>query len=367
MQRSTPPYILTMNDMSTKKEHCNTSPNDLKKREEEEECKALNAQEPILKLNGNRFVLFPIIYSKIWNYYKTAQASMWTVEEIDLSQDRKDWENLNANEQQFLLHVLAFFAASDGIVNENLVERFAAEVQIPEARCFYGFQIMMENVHSELYCTLIDTFVQDQGERNRLFHAIQYVPSIRKKADWALKWLNDRNQPFALRLIAFAVVEGLFFSGSFCAIFWVKTKGILPGLTFSNELISRDEGLHTTFACHLLTYLAWRPTEDTVMALVGEAVEIEKEFIRGALRAPLLGMNANLMSTYIEFVADGLLQQFGVKKAYNVSNPFPFMENISMQGKTNFYERRVSEYAKANFEREYSPRVGSDMGNKYEL
>ncbi|PPQ71480.1 hypothetical protein CVT24_011974 [Panaeolus cyanescens] len=318
--------------------------------------------EPLLDTNSGQFVLFPIQYHQIWGFYKSAQASMWTAEEIDLSQDVKDWCKLDEEEQRFLLYILAFFAASDGIVNENLVERFAAEVQVPEARCFYGFQIMMENVHSEVYCALIDTFVRDTQKRAELFRAMEYLPSIKLKADWALSWMDSRTHTFGERLIAFAVVEGLFFSGSFCAIFWVKTKGILPGLTHSNELISRDEGLHTSFACHLLQYLNDQPTADAILAIVRDAVTVEKVFINDALPQPLLGMNAKLMSTYIEYVADHLLVQLGCNAHYNAKNPFPFMENISIEGKTNFFERRVSEYAKAYVAR---PLLGADHMNSF--
>ncbi|PPR00562.1 hypothetical protein CVT24_005465 [Panaeolus cyanescens] len=303
--------------------------------------------EPILQTNPGRFVIFPIQYHEIWTFYKRAQASVWSVEEIDLSQDKKDWEKLTADEQHFILHVLAFFAASDGLVNENLVEKFASEVQIPEARCFYGFQIMMENVHSESYCAMIETFVNDPDKRLMLFNSIHSVPSIRRKAAWALSWMDSTAHSFGERLVAFAVIEGLFFSGSFCAIYWVKTKGILHGLTFSNELISRDEGMHTDFACLLLRHLHYPPSIETILWIVKAGVNVEKEFIKEALPTPLLGMNAALMTDYIEFVADHLLVDLGAPKHYHTANPFPFMENISLQGKTNFFERRVSEYSKA--------------------
>ncbi|KAK0753072.1 ribonucleoside-diphosphate reductase small subunit [Schizothecium vesticola] len=304
--------------------------------------------EPLLQENPNRFVLFPIKYDEIWQMYKKAMASFWTAEEIDLSKDMHDWDNrLNDDEKYFVSHILAFFAASDGIVNENLVERFSGEVQIPEARCFYGFQIMMENVHSETYSLLIDTYIKEPAQRTYLFNAIDTIPAIRKKADWALKWITDEKSTFAQRLVAFAAVEGIFFSGAFASIFWLKKRGLMPGLTFSNELISRDEGLHTDFACLLFSHLNNRPSKEVVRDIIVDAVRIEQEFLTEALPCALLGMNANLMKQYIEFVADRLLLALGNDKVYKVTNPFDFMENISLGGKTNFFEKRVGEYQKA--------------------
>lgn len=305
------------------------------------------SSEVLLKENPERFVLFPIKYPKIWEMYKKAEASFWTAEEIDLSHDYKDWEKMTPDEQHFIKMVLAFFAASDGIVLENLAERFLSEVQIPEARCFYGFQIAMENIHSETYSLLIDTYVRDTAEKNRLFHAISEIPSVKRKADWALKWIKDKSATFAQRLIAFAAVEGIFFSGSFCAIFWLKKRGKMQGLTFSNELISRDEGLHCDFACLLHSMLDQKAEQKDVHAMIQEAVEIEKEFVCDALSVSLIGMNANLMSQYIEFVADRLLRELGFDILYKAQNPFDFMEMISLQGKTNFFEKRVGEYQKS--------------------
>ncbi|CAA9959788.1 hypothetical protein CFE70_003228 [Pyrenophora teres f. teres 0-1] len=306
------------------------------------------ADEPLLQENPGRFVLFPIKYHDVWQMYKKAEASFWTAEEIDLSKDLHDWnKRLNDDERFFISHVLAFFAASDGIVNENLVERFSSEVQIPEARCFYGFQIMMENVHSETYSLLIDTYISEPRQRKYLFNAIDNIPCIRKKADWALRWISDKNSTFANRLVAFAAVEGIFFSGSFASIFWLKKRGLMPGLTFSNELISRDEGMHTDFACLLFSLLNNRPSKESVRAIITEAVEIEQEFLSDALPCALLGMNATLMCQYIEFVADRLLLALGNTKVYNATNPFDFMENISLAGKTNFFEKRVGDYQKA--------------------
>ncbi|MCJ1311166.1 Ribonucleotide-diphosphate reductase (RNR), small subunit [Agyrium rufum] len=306
------------------------------------------SDEPLLQENPQRFVLFPIRYHEIWQMYKKAQASFWSAEEIDLSKDMHDWNNrLNDDERYFISHVLAFFAASDGIVNENLVERFSGEVQIPEARCFYGFQIMMENIHSETYSLLIDTYIREQKQRTYLFNAIDTIPCIRKKADWALRWIQDENSSFAQRLVAFAAVEGIFFSGSFASIFWLKKRGLMPGLTFSNELISRDEGLHTDFACLLFSHLNKRPSKQAVQDIITEAVTIEQEFLVDALPCALLGMNSSLMKQYIEFCADRLLVALGNQKHYNSANPFDFMESISLAGKTNFFEKRVGDYQKA--------------------
>jgi ribonucleoside-diphosphate reductase beta chain len=301
--------------------------------------------ELLLKENKDRFVLLPINYPKVWEKYKQHEASFWTAEEIDLSSDMKDWGNLNDGERHFITHVLAFFAASDGIVNENLAVNFMSEVQLPEARCFYGFQIMMENIHSETYALLIDTYVKDPVEKDRLFHAIETVPAVKKKAEWALRWIENGN--FAERLVAFAAVEGIFFSGSFCSIFWLKKRGLMPGLTFSNELISRDEGLHCEFACLLYSMLENRLPEQQVHTIIRDAVTIEKEFITEALPVALIGMNSKLMSEYIEFVADRWLGELGYAKIYNTANPFDFMEMISLQGKTNFFEKRVGDYQKS--------------------
>ncbi|KAL4761761.1 ribonucleotide-diphosphate reductase subunit RNR2 [Aspergillus foveolatus] len=312
------------------------------------DVKAIEANEPLLQENPHRFVLFPIKYHEIWQMYKKAEASFWTAEEIDLSKDLHDWNNrLNEDERYFISRVLAFFAASDGIVNENLLERFSGEVQIPEARCFYGFQIMIENIHAETYSLLIDTYIKEPKQRTYLFDAIDTIPCIRKKADWAIKWIQDKESTFAQRLVAFAAVEGIFFSGSFASIFWLKKRGLMPGLTFSNELISRDEGLHTDFACLLFSHLNWRPSKKIVEDIIVEAVAIEKEFLTDALPCALLGMNAKLMCQYIEFVADRLLVALGNKKYFNATNPFDFMETISLAGKTNFFEKRVGDYQKA--------------------
>jgi ribonucleoside-diphosphate reductase beta chain len=303
--------------------------------------------EPILAENKDRFVLFPIKYNDIWEFYKKSEASFWTAEEIDLSNDLADWNNkLNDNERHFIKHVLAFFAASDGIVNENLAINFLNEVQYPEARCFYGFQIMIENIHSETYSLLIDSYIKDPVEKDKLFHAIDTVPCVGKKAEWALRWIS--NGSFAERLIAFAAVEGIFFSGSFCSIFWLKKRGLMPGLSFSNELISRDEGLHCDFACLLYTsHVKNKLPKEQVTKIITDAVTIEKEFVSDAIPVRLIGMNADLMCQYIEFCADRLLLALGCDKFYNASNPFDFMEMISLQGKTNFFEKRVAEYQKA--------------------
>jgi len=318
--------------------------------------------EPILQENKDRFVLFPIQKDDIWQFYKKAEASFWTAEEIDLSQDLKDWANLNDGEKHFITHVLAFFAASDGIVNENLAENFVAEVQYTEAKFFYGFQIAIENIHSETYSLLIDTYVKDNKEKDKLFHAVETIPCVGKKAEWALRWID--NGSFAERLIAFAAVEGIFFSGSFCSIFWLKKRGLMPGLTFSNELISRDEGLHCDFACLLYNdHLINKLPDGTIETIIKDAVEIEKEFVTDAIPVKLIGMNAELMCQYIEFVADRLLLELNCSKVYNAENPFDFMEMISLQGKTNFFEKRVAEYQKAgvmNQENEDSPKFSLD-------
>ena len=303
--------------------------------------------EPMLQENLDRFVLFPIQHSDIWEMYKQQMACFWTAEEIDLAEDLKDWKELNNDEQHFLKHILAFFAASDGIVNENLGVNFSNEVCWPEARCFYGFQIMMENIHAETYSLLIDTYIKDEKEKDHLFKALETVPSVKRKGDWAMRWLSRKKGSFAERLVAFAAVEGIFLSGSFCAIFWLKKRGLMPGLTFSNELISRDEGLHCDFACLLHNKLLRGAGAAKITRIIAEAVEIEIEFVTSALPVSLIGMNSILMEQYIQFVADRLLVALGASKLYNVVNPFPWMEMISMQGKTNFFEKRVAEYQKA--------------------
>lgn len=306
-----------------------------------------NVTEPILKENPNRFVLFPIQHDDIWKFYKQEEACFWTASEIDLHQDLDDWANkLNDNERHFIKHVLAFFAASDGIVNENLAENMLSEVQYTEAKFYYGFQIMMENIHSETYSLLIDTYINDPKEKDYLFNAVENLECVKKKADWALRWIEEGS--FAERLIAFAAVEGIFFSGSFCSIFWLKKRGLMPGLTFSNELISRDEGMHCDFACLLYNkHLVNKMTKETVTKVITDAVEIEKEFVSDAIPVALIGMNAELMCQYIEFVADRLLTALNCDKVYNTENPFPWMEMISIQGKTNFFEKRVGDYQKA--------------------
>lgn len=301
--------------------------------------------EPILQQKDNRFVLFPIEYQAIWDMYKTHVQAFWVAEEIDLTQDLVHWKKLNADEQHFVKHVLAFFAASDGIVNENLVVNFMQDVTIPEARCFYGFQVAMENIHAETYSLLIDTYIKDPQEKDSLFNAIDTLPCVQKKANWALKWI-DESPSFGHRLVAFAAVEGIFFSGSFCSIFWLKSRGLMPGLAQSNELISRDEGLHTQFACLLYSMLENKLSQQEIEDIICNAVDVEKEFVTDALPVSLIGMNAKLMTQYIEFVADHLLNSLGYDKVYNVENPFSFMDMISLQGKTNFFERRVSEYTR---------------------
>lgn len=304
-------------------------------------------QEPILQPNDNRFVIFPIQHNDLWEWYKKQQACFWTAEEIDLHSDIVDWTTkLTDDERYFIKHILAFFAASDGIVNENLAENFVNEVQYSEAKFFYGFQIMMENIHSETYSLLIDTYVKDEVEKDRLFRAIEVFPAIKKKADWALKWIESDS--FAERLIAFAAVEGIFFSGAFCSIFWLKKRGLLPGLTFSNELISRDEGMHCDFAVHLHNnHIVNRVPKERIKQIIVDALDIEREFITESLPVSLIGMNAKLMTQYLEYVTDRLLEEFGCEKVYDVTNPFDFMEMISLEGKTNFFEKRVSEYQKA--------------------
>lgn len=303
--------------------------------------------EPILVENPNRFVVFPIQHHDLWEFYKKSEASFWTAEEIDLAADLVDWRTkLNDDERHFVKHVLAFFAASDGIVNENLAENFVKEVQYPEAKFFYGFQIMMENIHSETYSLLIDTYITDPEEKMKLFRAIDTIPAVSKKAEWALRWI--KNSTFQERLIAFAAVEGIFFSGSFCSIFWLKKRGLMPGLSFSNELISRDEGSHTDFAVHLHNkHITNKVSPERIKEILLSALEIEKEFIIDALPVKLIGMNSELMAQYLEFVTDRLLQDLGCEKVFNVQNPFDFMVNIALNGKTNFFEKRVGEYQKA--------------------
>ncbi|MBE0391822.1 ribonucleoside-diphosphate reductase beta chain [Flavobacterium sp. 7E] len=303
--------------------------------------------EPILQENKNRFVIFPIKHHDIWEFYKSMEASFWTAEEIDLSQDLNDWNNkLNDDERYFIKHILAFFAASDGIVNENLAENFVNEVQYAEAKFFYGFQIMMENIHSETYSLLIDTYVKDEAEKDDLFNALEVFPAIKKKADWALQWIESDS--FAERLIAFAAVEGIFFSGAFCSIYWLKKRGLMPGLTFSNELISRDEGVHCDFAVHLHNHhLINKVPKERIRSIIVDALNIEREFITESLPVSLIGMNAVLMTQYLEFVADRLLVELGCEREYNTTNPFDFMDMISLQGKTNFFEKKVAEYQKS--------------------
>lgn len=310
--------------------------------------------EPILVEDVNRYVMFPIQYGNIWEMYKKQVECFWRVEEVDLSKDLISWETLNDDEKYFIKMILAFFAASDGIVLENLGMRFMSEVQCSEARAFYGFQIAMENIHSEMYSLLIDTYIKDKNEKDRLFCALENFPCIKKKADWAIKWINDKRSSFATRLVAFACVEGIFFSGAFCSIYWLKKRGKMPGLTFSNELISRDEALHTEFAILMFNMLNKKINKKKIVEIITEAVEIEREFICDALPCRLISMNSKLMSQYIEFVADRLALQFGCDKIYDVTNPFDFMEMISVEGKTNFFEKRVGEYSLANKEKDAS-------------
>merc|ERR1711953_830577 len=302
--------------------------------------------DPILMENPQRFVMFPIHYPQVWEMYKKHEASFWTAEEVDLSSDNKDWDKLTDSERHFIKHILAFFAASDGIVLENLAAQFSTEVQIPEARAFYGFQIAMENIHSETYSLLIEQYIREPKEKEQIFNAIETMPAVREKAQWAVQWMQKENS-FAERVIAFAAVEGILFSGSFCAIYWLKKRGLMPGLTFSNELISRDEGLHAEFACLLYGMLENTLPDDVAHSIVRGAVEVERRFICDALSCDLIGMNNEMMTRYIEFVADRLLTALGHPKLYNASNPFDWMELISLQGKTNFFEKRVGEYQKA--------------------
>jgi len=311
-----------------------------------------NQQEPLLTENPNRYVMFPIQDIDIWNSYKKQMDCFWRAEEIDFSKDMAHWEKLNDNERMFIKMILAFFAASDGIVLENLAQRFMSDVQLPEARAAYGFQIMIENIHSEVYSLLIDTYIKNEEEKHKLFTALDNYPCIKKKADWALKWINDKRSSFATRLVAFACVEGIFFSGAFCSIYWLKKRGLMPGLTFSNELIARDEGMHTEFAVLLYTKLKRKMKKARIYEIIKDAVTIEKEFICEALPCRLIGMNAKLMSQYIEFVADRLVVQLGYEKIYNTANPFDFMEMISLEGKTNFFEKRVGDYSLSRQEKD---------------
>jgi ribonucleoside-diphosphate reductase subunit M2 len=304
--------------------------------------------EPLLTPDDNRFVMFPIVHEDIWQMYQKQVDCFWRPEEIDLSKDLSHWEGLNNDEKFFISMILAFFAASDGIVLENLAQRFMTEIQVSEARAFYGFQIAMENIHSHTYSNLIETYIKDKEEKHKFFNAIQNFPCIKKKSDWAQKWIHDNRSSFATRLVAFACVEGIFFSGAFCSIFWLKKRGLMPGLTFSNELISRDEALHCEFAILLYSKLLKKVDKNRINEIIKEAVDIETEFICDALPCRLIGMNSNMMTQYIQFVADRLCMQLGYKKIYNVVNPFDWMELISLEGKTNFFERRLGDYALAN-------------------
>ena len=317
-------------------------------------------EEPILKEDKGRFVLFPIKHQDIWEFYKQAEASFWTAEEVDLGLDLADWQRLNDGERHFISHVLAFFASSDGIVNENLAQNFIGAVQYPEAKCFYGFQIAIENIHSEMYSLLIDTYIKNETEKKRLFNAIETMPFVKQKADWALKWIA--NGTFQEQLIAFAAVEGIFFSGSFCSIFWLKKRGLMPGLGFSNELISRDEGLHCDFACMLYkNHIVNKLSPKKIKSIIIEAVTLEKEFVTEALPVKLIGMNADFMCQYIEFVADRLLLELKYSKIYNSTNPFDFMDMVSLQGKTNFFEKRVAEYQKAGIIKSKNGSIDSEF------
>lgn len=337
------------NQLSSNKDKLSSKAQHVEKKQTVDSAKTVSQSiqdEPLLRDNPGRFVIFPIKYHDIWQMYKKAEASFWTAEEVDLSKDLTDWANLKPDERHFITHVLAFFAASDGIVNENLVERFSQEVQVPEARFFYGFQIAIENVHSEMYSLLIDTYVKDQAERHKLFNAIETMPCVKKKADWALNWIASKTATFGERVVAFASVEGIFFSGSFASIFWLKKRGLMPGLTFSNELISRDEGLHCDFACLMFKHLVHKPSHECILDIIKDAVKIEQEFLTEALPVAMIGMNCDLMKQYIEFVADRLLVELGCDKHFKKENPFDFMEQISLEGKTNFFEKKVGEYQK---------------------
>jgi len=330
------------------------------------EYRELEKSDPLLQENSRRWVMFPIQYPEIWEMYKKHEASFWTAEEIDLSADNKDWEKLTDSERHFIKHVLAFFAASDGIVLENLAGQFSVEVQAAEARAFYGFQMAMENIHSETYSLLIEQYIKDPTEKDAVFNAIETMPAVRAKAQWAIQWMNHHNS-FAERLIAFAAVEGILFSGSFCAVYWLKKRGLMPGLTFSNELISRDEGLHAEFACLIYGMLQNKLPEDVVHDIIRGAVEVERHFICDALSCDLIGMNNDLMTRYIEFVADRLLTALGHSKLFHATNPFDWMELISLQGKTNFFEKRVGEYQKAGVMSSTTPAGGQDEARGFSL
>merc|ERR1712013_717935 len=323
----------------------------------------LEKSEPLLRDNPQRWVMFPIKHPEVWEMYKKHEASFWTAEEIDLSQDNADWDRLTDAERHFIKHVLAFFAASDGIVLENLLGKFSTEVQVPEARAFYGFQIAMENIHSETYSLLIEQYIRDPAEKDKVLNAIHTMPPVQEKAQWAVQWMNNENS-FAERIVAFAAVEGVLFSGSFCAIYWLKKRGLMPGLTFSNELISRDEGLHAEFACMLYRRLQNPLPEDVIHDIIRGAVDVERRFICEALSCDLIGMNCELMTRYIEFVADRLLSALGHTKLFGASNPFDWMELISLQGKTNFFEKRVGEYQKAGV---MTPAAGQEDGKGFSL
>jgi len=327
------------------------------------EYRELEKKDPLLLENPRRWVMFPIQHPDIWEMYKKHEASFWTAEEIDLSQDNKDWERLSEPEQHFIKHILAFFAASDGIVLENLAGQFSTEVQVPEARAFYGFQIAMENIHSETYSLLVEQYIRDPAEKDEVFNAISTMPAVQEKAQWAIQWMNRENS-FAERIVAFAAVEGILFSGSFCAIYWLKKRGLMPGLTFSNELISRDEGLHAEFACLLYRMLQYPLPEDVIHAIIRGAVDVERRFICEALSCDLIGMNSELMTRYIEFVADRLLTALGHSKIFAAANPFDWMELISLQGKTNFFEKRVGEYQKAGV---MAATTGQDDGRGFTI
>ena len=307
-----------------------------------------DTDEFLLQKNSNRFVLFPIEHNDIYQLYKKAESSFWTVNEIDLSKDSNDWEKLSDDEKNFIKNIIGFFAGSDGIIMENLAVRFMNDIQIPEARAFYSYQIFNESIHSETYSLLIDTYIKDIDEKNKIFNSIENIPSVLKKAKWAYKWIEDNQVSFATRLVAFSIVEGIFFSGSFCAIYWLKKRGLMPGLTFSNELISKDEGMHTEFACLLYSKIKNKLSQEIIYEIFKEAVEIEKEFIIDSIPCAMIGMNADLMKKYIEFVSDRLLLQLGYNKLYNTENPFDFMELISLRPKSNFFELKVGEYAKSN-------------------
>jgi len=321
--------------------------------------------EPLLTETKSRYVIFPIQYDDIWSMYKKHVSTYWTVEEIDFAKDGKDWDKLTNDEQHFIKNVLAFFAASDGIVNENLVLNFMSEIKVPEVLAFYSFQNAIETVHSETYSLLIDTYIKEEEEKNRLLNAVETIPCVRKKADWAIKWIESDKDNFATRLVAFACVEGIFFSGAFCSIYWLKERGVMHGLTFSNELISRDESLHTEFAILLYSHIVNKLSEEQVHNIIKDAVVIEKEFIIDSLPCRLLGMNSDLMSQYIEFVSDRIVVQLGYNKIYNVSNPFDFMDRIGLEDKQNFFEVRVSNYSKAELHNTKDSKLDFNMTDDF--